>query len=592
MTTTIPTAAAVRPTHRSPWPRAAARRAAFLLAVLLVMLRPSGTRLTNKVPTSATPSSTGGAGTGPSHALQDPSAAVRRQHLLAAPPHRCLHRQHGPAAAAVLDHAGPRAGWAFAAQPARARNAVLLTGRHLLARARLTGRVEAAVLRRGGVHLQQLHLRASGHLQLLLLGQFSLGFLFAFRWLERRRPLGRDLVRPRQRIVLSRLALLRRDVDVVCVAIVLLGYLVADTVPTGPAVLDRARDRRRCSAPSRSRSSFPYLDLDQERPLVPEWGLQRERRWSPCPPAASCTAGSTSGPTTSWIGGSIPSSPGSAPAAPRGRGSAVLIATTARRRRHADSIGRRRARSDPRRRVLAPARGRRGGADPRASARRSAASTMPFALVPRPCSRLRRAFGSLHVSPCPALLGLAVLAGVRDHDAAHACATGGDRRGPVGIIAFLFSGSAAPLTTGHLPRRSPERWRCTARSRPTRRRRGRTPDPRSRSTGPRGRGSRHPHALFDARSAPPHQRVLRQLARRLPRRRRTLQPIPVAVGDPRGATPRRALLRPAHRGGRGISAVHAADIRRIVEDLPSGATARHYGDAWFVELDPSESLGP
>ena len=137
---------------------------------------------------------------------------------------------------------------------------------------RITGRVDASIFAAAAYTFGSFTFMHQGHLQLLLLGQFPLGFILAFRWLERRRPLDAlwfGLVNAS--FFLG--ALYYSAVWMVCVAVVLLGFLVTVRGKPGHGFWSGIAIVAVFSATAIP-FVIPYLDLSQERPLVPEWGLQ------------------------------------------------------------------------------------------------------------------------------------------------------------------------------------------------------------------------------------------------------------------------------------------------------------------------------
>jgi len=137
---------------------------------------------------------------------------------------------------------------------------------------RLCGRIDAAVFAAIGYTFGSYTFAHAGHLQLLLLGQFPLAFLLAFRWLERRRPLDAvwfGLVNAS--FFLG--ALYYAAIWMVCAAIVIVGYLIAMRFRPGPRFWSGLLIVGIASATAIP-FVLPYLELDQSRPLVKEWGFQ------------------------------------------------------------------------------------------------------------------------------------------------------------------------------------------------------------------------------------------------------------------------------------------------------------------------------
>jgi hypothetical protein len=146
-----------------------------------------------------------------------------------------------------------------------------LAATYSLAR-RLTGRVDAPLFAAIGYTFGSYTFAHAGHLQLLLLGQFPLAFLLAFGWLERRRPLDAvwfGLVNAS--FFLG--ALYYAAIWMVCAAIVVGGYLLAVRFRPGPRFWSGLVIVALASATAIP-FVLPYLELDQSRPLVKEWGLQ------------------------------------------------------------------------------------------------------------------------------------------------------------------------------------------------------------------------------------------------------------------------------------------------------------------------------
>ena len=146
-----------------------------------------------------------------------------------------------------------------------------LTATFSLAR-RITGRTDASIFAAIAYTFGAFTFAHLGHLQLLLIGQFPLGFLLAFRWFERRRT--------RDAVWLGLLnasfffgALYYAAIWMVCIAVVLIGYLVMTRFRPGPRFVRGLAIMAVCSAIAIP-VVIPYVHLRQERPLVPEWGLQ------------------------------------------------------------------------------------------------------------------------------------------------------------------------------------------------------------------------------------------------------------------------------------------------------------------------------
>ncbi|MGZ6953465.1 MAG: hypothetical protein ACXVJX_15310 [Acidimicrobiia bacterium] len=137
---------------------------------------------------------------------------------------------------------------------------------------RITGRTDAAMFAAIGYTFSSFAFVHQTHLQLLLLGQFPIGFLLAFRWLERRRA--RDAIwfgLVNASFFLG--ALYYAAIWMVCVAVVLIGTLIATRFRPGPRFWSGLVVVGVFSATA-IQFVLPYLELDQTRPLVKEWGLQ------------------------------------------------------------------------------------------------------------------------------------------------------------------------------------------------------------------------------------------------------------------------------------------------------------------------------
>lgn len=135
----------------------------------------------------------------------------------------------------------------------------------------LTARTDAAILAAIAFTFSSYTLSHLGHTQLLLLGQFPLGFLLAFKWLEQRRT--RDAVLLGALNVSVALgALYYLAIWVVCLAVVLIGWLVLVRFHPEPGFWNGLLVVGAISLLSVPFLT-PYAELGQERPLVPEWGL-------------------------------------------------------------------------------------------------------------------------------------------------------------------------------------------------------------------------------------------------------------------------------------------------------------------------------
>lgn len=146
-----------------------------------------------------------------------------------------------------------------------------LAATYSLAR-RLCGRTDAAVFAAIAYTFGSFTFAHVGHVQLLLLGQFPLAFLLAFRWLDRRRPLDAvwfGLVNAS--FFLG--AMYYAAIWTVCAAVVVVGYLLMTRLRPGPRFWSGLVIVALASATALP-FVLPYLELDQERPLVKEWGLQ------------------------------------------------------------------------------------------------------------------------------------------------------------------------------------------------------------------------------------------------------------------------------------------------------------------------------
>jgi hypothetical protein len=171
------------------------------------------------------------------------------------------------------------AGWAFQLN-AVAIGLMLfsLATTYSLAR-RLCGRIDAAVFAAIAYTFSSFTFAHVGHLQLLLLGQFPLAFLLAFRWLDRRRPIDAlwfGLVNAS--FFLG--AMYYAAIWVVCAAVVVGGYLLLTRFRPGPRFWSGLLIVALGSATALP-FVLPYLQLDQKRALVAEWGLQRQDLTTP-----------------------------------------------------------------------------------------------------------------------------------------------------------------------------------------------------------------------------------------------------------------------------------------------------------------------
>lgn len=136
---------------------------------------------------------------------------------------------------------------------------------------RLTGRIDASIFAAVAYTLGGFTTAHIGHPQLLMLGQFPLGFLFAFRWLEHRRvsdAIWFGVVNAS--FFLG--SLYFAAIWTVCVAVVIVGYLIATRLHPGRRFWTGLTIVALFSALALP-FVVPYFDLDQERALVPEWGL-------------------------------------------------------------------------------------------------------------------------------------------------------------------------------------------------------------------------------------------------------------------------------------------------------------------------------
>lgn len=146
-----------------------------------------------------------------------------------------------------------------------------LAATYSLAR-RLCGRVDAAVFAAIAYTFGSYTFAHAGHLQLLLLGQFPFAFLLAFRWLDRRRPLDAvwfGLVNAS--FFLG--ALYYAAIWMVCAAIVIVGHLLFTRFRPGARFWSGLGIVALASLTAVP-FVLPYLELDQSRPLVKEWGFK------------------------------------------------------------------------------------------------------------------------------------------------------------------------------------------------------------------------------------------------------------------------------------------------------------------------------
>lgn len=136
----------------------------------------------------------------------------------------------------------------------------------------LTSRTDAAILAAIAYTFSAFTLSHLGHTQLLLLGQFPLAFLAAFRWLEQRRTRDAVLLGAVNVSVLLG-ALYFAAIYVVCLAVVIVGWVIATRFHPGTGFwkgLGVAAAVSLLAVPV----LVPYARLGQERPLVPELGLK------------------------------------------------------------------------------------------------------------------------------------------------------------------------------------------------------------------------------------------------------------------------------------------------------------------------------
>ena len=136
---------------------------------------------------------------------------------------------------------------------------------------RLTRRVDASVFAAVAYTFSGFTYAHLGHLQLLLLGQFPLAVLLAFRWFERRRPV--DAVWFGLANVSFFIgSLYYAAVWTVCAAVIVLGYLIALRFRPGRRFWTGLAIAAVASAVTLPFIQ-PYFQLGQERALVPEWGF-------------------------------------------------------------------------------------------------------------------------------------------------------------------------------------------------------------------------------------------------------------------------------------------------------------------------------
>lgn len=136
---------------------------------------------------------------------------------------------------------------------------------------RFTQRIDASVFAAAAYTFGGYTFAHQGHIQLLLIGQFPLGFLLAFRWLEQRRTrdaIGFGLINAS--FFLG--SLYYAAIWTVCVAVILIGWLLAERFRPGRQFWTGLPVVGVCSALAIP-FMIPYLSLAEERPLVPEWGL-------------------------------------------------------------------------------------------------------------------------------------------------------------------------------------------------------------------------------------------------------------------------------------------------------------------------------
>ena len=136
---------------------------------------------------------------------------------------------------------------------------------------RLTQRIDTSVFAAAAYTFGGYTFAHQGHIQLLLIGQFPLGFLLAYRWLERRRmrdAIGFGLINAS--FFLG--SLYYAAIWTVCVAVIVLGTIGFTRFRPGRwfwTGLPVVGAFTAFAVPV----MIPYLTLAEERPLVPEWGL-------------------------------------------------------------------------------------------------------------------------------------------------------------------------------------------------------------------------------------------------------------------------------------------------------------------------------
>ncbi|HKA92738.1 MAG TPA: hypothetical protein VKE97_02975 [Acidimicrobiia bacterium] len=148
---------------------------------------------------------------------------------------------------------------------------VALAGTYSLARW-LTGRTGPAIVAAIAFTFGGYSLAHISHAQLLLLGLFPVGFLLLFRLLDERTTTNAVLFGLVNVAVLLG-ALYYAAIYVVCVAVIVAGYLVARKLRPGAGLvrgLVIAGSITLLAVPF----LWPYFSLGRTRPLVPEWGLK------------------------------------------------------------------------------------------------------------------------------------------------------------------------------------------------------------------------------------------------------------------------------------------------------------------------------
>src|SRR3954469_505125 len=208
-----------------------------------------------------------------------------------------------------------------------------LAATYALAR-RLCGRSDAAVLAAIAFTFGSFTFAHAGHLQLLLLGQFPLAFLGAFRWLERRRPIDAvwfGLVNASFFIG----ALYYAAVWMVCATVVVLGALVAARFRPGARFWSGLAIVAVASATAIP-FVVPYARLDRTRPLVKEWGLQ-PRDFAIVAPGSFLYPGLDGWSDTSESRGEHSFFPGFVTELLAVVGAGALVGATVRRRRAGDA---------------------------------------------------------------------------------------------------------------------------------------------------------------------------------------------------------------------------------------------------------------